>query len=196
MTVDLSGYRAIQQANYVKLAIPGYSTLYFSDDTQSRTIAGNTYTNIGQLLYISDKTTELRALEQEITVGISGIPAGSIAEFLTYDPKGSDIEIRQALFDPTANTLLNIAGNPLLKFKGIVVNFSTEETWDNDSKTQTFTIVLQATSLMSSITKRVSGRRTNDTDQQQLYPGDIAMSRVVTITNAQFQFGKPGAPSV
>lgn len=196
MTIDLTGYRAIQQANYVKLVIPGYSTLYFSDDTQSRTIGGNTYTNIGQLLYISDKTTELRALEQEITVGISGIPAGSIAEFLTNDPKGSDIEIRQALFDPTANTLLNIAGNPLLKFKGIVMNFSTEETWDNTTKTQTFTIVLQATSLMSTITQRINGRRTNDTDQQQLYPGDLAMTRVVTITNAQFQFGKPGAPSV
>lgn len=196
MTVDLSGYRAIQIANYVKLSIPGYGDLYFSDDIQPRTIDGITYTNIGQLLYISDKSTELRALEQEITVGISGIPAGSIAQFLTLDPKGSGIEIRQGVFNPATNTLLNIAGNPLMKFRGLIINYNMEEQWDNASKTQTFTIVLQCTSLMSSITKRIGGRRTNDSDQQQLYPGDLSMSRVATITNAQFQFGKPGAQSV
>lgn len=194
MSVDLTSYRAIQIANYVKLAISGYSTLYFSDDIQPRTINGITYTNIGQLLYISDKTTELRALEQEITVGISGIPAGSIAEFLDNDPKGSEIEIRQAIFDPATNTILNIAGNPMLKFRGLVINFSTQEEWDNASKTQTFTIVLQCTSLMSNITKTINGRRTNDADQQKLYPGDLSMSRVATITKAQFQFGKPGGP--
>ena len=196
MAIDLSGYRAIQQASYVKLTIPGYATLLFSNDTQSRTIAGDTYTNIGQLLTISDFTTELRALEQEVSIGISGIPAGSIAQFLDHNPKGSTIEIRQALFDPATNTILNIAGNPMLKFKGIIMNFNTDENWDNATKTQTFTIVLLASSLMSTINKRITGRRTNDTDQQKLYPGDEAMSRVTTITKAQFQFGKPGGATV
>jgi hypothetical protein len=196
MALNLSGYRAVQTANFVKLVIPDYTTLRFSDDTKSRTISGESYTNIGQLLYISESRSEIRALEREVSLGLSGIPAGSIAEFLDNNPKGSKIEIRQAFFNPVNDTLLAISGNPLIKFKGIVSNFSMEETWDAQSKLSTFTIVLQCTSLVSSIFDRVNGRRTNDSDQQTLFPGDLSMSRVSTITGAQFQFGKPGGAQV
>jgi hypothetical protein len=178
------------------LVIPDYQTLLFSDANTTLTIAGDTYTNIGQLLYIGESGSEIRALEQEITVGISGIPAGSIAEFLNNNPKGGSIEIRQAFFNPATGALLDIAGNPLFKFKGLVSNFSMNEEWDTTSRTSSFTIVLQCTSLITTILEKVSGRRTNDSDQQTLFPGDLSMSRVVTVTRAQFQFGKPGGASV
>lgn len=196
MALDLSTYRAVQTANYVKLVIPGYQTLRFSDDTKTRTIAGESYTNIGQLLFISESRSEIRALEREVSLGISGIPAGSIAEFLNNNPKGGTIEIRQAFFNPVNDTLLAITGNPLIKFKGLVSNFSMEEEWDTTSKTSSFTIVLQCTSLIVNLFNRVTGRRTNDSDQQALFPGDLSMSRVSTITRAQFQFGKPGGAEV
>lgn len=196
MALDLSSYRAVKSNNFVKLVIEDYDTLLFSDANTVLTIAGDEYTNIGQLLYISDSRSEIRALAQEITVGISGIPAGSIAEFLDNNPKGSTIEIRQAFFDPTTGALLAIEGNPLFKFKGLVSNFSMSEEWDNNSRTSSFTIVLQCSSLVTTILEKVAGRRTNDSDQQILYPGDLSMSRVVTITKAQFQFGKPGGAAV
>lgn len=196
MTLNLSSYRAVKSNNFVKLTIPDYETLLFSDANTPLTIAGDAYTNIGQLLYISDSRSEIRALEQEITVGISGIPPGSVAEFLDNNPKGGSIEIRQAFFNPSSGVLLPIAGNPLFKFKGLVSNFSMSEEWDNASKTSSFTIVLQCTSLITTILEKVSGRRTNDSDQQTLYPGDLSMSRVVTVTRAQFQFGKPGGATV
>ena len=196
MALDLSGYRAVQTANFVKLVIPDYATLLLSDDKQTRTIAGDTYTNIGQLLYISESKSEIRVLEQEISVGISGIPAGSVAEILDNNPKGATIEIRQAFFDPTTGVLFNIAGNPLTKFRGLVSNYNMNEEWDTATRTASFTIVLQCTSLINNILEKINGRRTNDADQQQLYPGDLSMSRVSTITNAQFQFGKPGGAAV
>lgn len=196
MALDLSTYRAVQTANFVKLAIPNYATLLFSDDTKPRTIAGDTYTNIGQLLYISESKSEIRALEQEISLGISGIPPGSVAEILNNNPKGGTIEIRQAFFNPATDTLINIAGNPLIKFKGLVSNYNMSEEWDNAGKISSFTIVLSCTSLISNIMEKINGRRTNDADQQSLYPGDLSMSRVSTITNAQFQFGKPGGAQV
>jgi len=196
MALDLSSYRAVQTANFVKLVIEDYATILVSNAQVSQTIAGDVYTNIGQLLYISDSRSEIRALEQSVTVGISGIPAGSVAQILDNNPKGSAITIRQAFYNPTNGTILSIAGNPLIKFKGIVTNYNMTEEWDNASKTASFTIVLECTSLITNILEKVSGRRTNDADQQTLYPDDLSMSRVSTITRAQFQFGKPGGAAV
>ena len=196
MALDLSSYRAVQIANFVKLVIPDYATILVSDAQTTQTIAGDVYTNIGQLLYISDSRSEIRALDQAITVSISGIPAGSVAEILDNNPKGSAITIRQAFYNPTTGALLSIAGNPLIKFKGLVSNYSMSEEWDNASRTASFSIALECTSLITNILEKISGRRTNDADQQSLYPGDLSMSRVSTITNAQFQFGKPGGASV
>jgi hypothetical protein len=178
------------------LDIPNYQVVRFSDDTKTRTILGESYTNIGQLLYIGDTSSEIRALEQEISLGISGIPSGSVAEILNNNPKGSNIVIYQALIDPATDQLFTGPGNPLTKFRGLVTNYNMEETWDPESRSTTFTIVLQCTSLIASILEKVSGRRTNDSDQQALYPGDLSMSRVSTITRAQFQFGKPGGAMV
>jgi hypothetical protein len=196
MALDLSSYRAVQTANFVKLVIEDYATILVSNAQVSQTIAGDTYTNIGQLLYISDSRSEIRALEQSVTVGISGIPAGSVAQILDNNPKGSAITIRQAFYDATTGTILSIAGNPLIKFRGIVTNYNMTEEWDNASKTASFSIVLECTSLITNILEKVSGRRTNDADQQTLYPDDLSMSRVSTITRAQFQFGKPGGAAV
>ena len=196
MALNLSAYRAVQTANFVKLVIPDYATILVSDAQNTQTIAGDVYTNIGQLLYIGDTRSEIRALEQSLTVGISGIPAGSIAEILNNNPKGSVITVRQAFYNPTTGALLSISGNPLIKFKGLVSNFSMTEEWDNASKTASFSIVFECTSLITTILDKVSGRRTNDADQQTLYPNDLSMSRVSTITRAQFQFGKPGGATV
>jgi hypothetical protein len=196
MALNLSTYRAVKTNNFVKLVIPNYQTLLFSDANTTLTIAGDTYTNIGQLLYIGESGSEIRALEQETTVGISGIPPGSVAEILNNNPKGGSIEIRQAFFDPATGVLLPISGNPLFKFKGLVTNYNMSEEWDNTSRTSSFTIVMQCTSLITTILEKVAGRRTNDADQQSLYPGDLSMSRVSTITRAQFQFGKPGGATV
>ena len=196
MALDLSSYRAVQTANFVKLVIEDYDTILVSNAQSSQTIAGDVYTNIGQLLYISDSRSEIRALEQSVTVGISGIPAGSVAEILDNNPKGSAITIRQAFYNPTTGAILSIVGNPLIKFKGVVTNYNMSEEWDNASKTASFTIVLECTSLITNILEKVSGRRTNDADQQTLYPDDLSMSRVSTITRAQFQFGKPGGAAV
>lgn len=192
MTIDLRTYRAIQIANFVRLVIPGYATLRFSDYNQALTINGENYTNLGSLLNISEVYSELRAVEQEVTVSISGIPAGSVSEILANDPRGSEIQIRAGYFNPQTNTLLPLATNPVLKFRGLVTSLGMIEDWDSSSRLTSFTINLICNSLISLLVRRVAGRRTNTVDQQEISPGDLSMSRVSTITRAQFQFGKPG----
>ena len=88
MTINLAPYRAIQVANFVRLVIPNYATLRFSDYDKSYTIDGENYTNLGQLLSVGDTYSEIRALDKSITVGISGIPSGTVPAILANNPRG------------------------------------------------------------------------------------------------------------
>jgi hypothetical protein len=191
MSIDLSGYTAVQVANFVRLNIPGYAVLRFSDFDRAFTVASESYTNIGSLLSIGDTFNEIRVLDKRITVGISGIPTGNIGDFLANNPRTGRIEIRQVFFDPATQQQLAITGNPALKFRGLVDNFSMTEDWNNETRTTNFTIQLNCISEISYLRTTIAGRRTNNRDQQRLFPGDLSMSRVFTITKTQFQFGKP-----
>lgn len=194
MSIDLSGFQAVQIANFVRLDIAGYQVLRFSDFNQPFVIDGETYSNIGSLLSIGESSNEVRVLDKRITVGISGIPAGSVTEFLANNPRSSRIIIRQVFFDPVTQQQLSIAGNPAIKFSGLVDNFSTVEEWNNDTRTTDFTILLNCVSEISYLRTTIAGRRTNDRDQKRLFPSDQSMSRVFTISKTQFQFGKPEEP--
>lgn len=192
MALDLSTYRAVQTVNFVKIVIDGSPTILLNDGTVSYTIGADTYSNINQLLYVGESSSEIGTLEQQLTVGIFGVLSTTVNDIITTDLKGSLIEVRQGFYNPQTGVLLAIGGNPLTKFKGLITNYSITEQWDNATKTSNWLVVLQCNSLVTTILEKVSGRRTNDADQQILYPGDLSMSRVSTITRAQFQFGKPG----
>lgn len=191
MSINLAGFRAIQVANFVKLSVPGRPVVRFSDFNQTVTVAGEVYTDIGSLLSIGDTASELRVLDRRITVGVSGIPAGNIAEFLDNNPRTGSIDIRQVFFDPVTQQPLAIAGNPALRFRGLIDNFSMTEEWDLETRISSFNILFNCISQISYLRNTVAGRRTNDRDQQRVAPGDLSMSRVFTISRTRFQFGKP-----
>ena len=57
-------------------------------------------------------------------------------------------------------------------------------------------MVVICSSVIGIIDRKISGRRTNQTDQRLLYPTDESMDRVAVISNTSFDFGKPySAPS-
>ena len=190
-SINLAPYRAIQAAYFVQIDIEDYGFLRFSDLTYSYTLLGNVYSNIGQLLSISSSASEVRATESQVSVSISGVPAGSVAEILNNNPKGSEIIIRRAFFNPVTNTILNIAGNPATKFSGMIFNYAMEEEWDSVTRTSSFSITFICQSIITTLKKKIGGRRTNPYDQEASTPGDLSMSRVPTVMNSNFQFGAP-----
>lgn len=190
MALDLSTYRQIQVANFVKLDIPNYAVLRFCDYTTPYTLNGEYYATIGSLLSITDTYSELRASEQEVTVAVSGIPSGSVEEILTNNPKGASIEIRRAFFN-VEGQFLNITGNPAMKFRGKVVNYSMDESWDSQTRTASHEILLQCSSLIGTLNNKVAGRKTNPYDEKKFFPDDLGMLRVPTIIRTNFNFGAP-----
>lgn len=186
MAIDLSSYRSIQTNLFVKLIIPGYDTLTFSDYHKDYTISGTIYSGLGQLLSVSNTNDDLRAAPSELSLSISGIPSGNISDILDNKVKGSQCQVYRAFFDPTTGNLLSISGNPAGKFQGIVSNYDISDDLDMGSSTGSFTLTLTVTSVVELLQNKINGRRTNPAD----FPnGD--MDRVLPLQKSNFNFGAP-----
>jgi hypothetical protein len=191
MSVNLDAYPAIYTALFVRIDIPNYTVMRFSDYYKALTINGESYTGLGSLMNVSDSTSELRLSDTEVSVTFSGIPAANIDMVQDYLIKGSDIQIYRGIFNPTTGALLSIAGNPMGKFKGIVNNFALQEQWTEGSDDSTVTVLLTCTSVVSLLRNKISGRRTNPIDQQFWYPADQSMNRVPNLADSNYNFGAP-----
>lgn len=186
MAIDLSSYRSIQTNLFVKLVIPGYDTLTFSDYHRNYTISGTEYTGLGQLLSVSNTNDDLRAAPSELTLSISGIPSSNISDILDNKIKGSQCQVYRAFFDPTTGILLSIVGNPAGKFQGVVSNYDISDDLEMGGSTGTITLTLNVTSVVELLQNKITGRRTNPAD----FPnGD--MDRVLPLQKSNFNFGAP-----
>ena len=185
MAVDLSSYRSIQTNLFVKLVTPS-QTLTFSDYHKDYTISGTVYQGIGQLLSVSNTTNNLRAAPDEITVVITGIPAGNTSAILAANLKGSDLQIYRGFFNPTTGDLLSIAGNPAGKFQGVVSNYDVTDELEMGGDTGAVRLTLTVTSFVDLLTDKINGRRTNPRDFT-----DKSMDRVAAVAKSNFNFGAP-----
>jgi hypothetical protein len=190
MSLDLSSYDAIQTNLFVKLVIPGYSTLTFSDYHRSITIDSVAYTGLGQLLSITDTNSSLRASPQEVTIAISGIPSQNITDILNNKLVGSDVRITRGIFDVNTGALISaITGNPVGKFVGVINNFDITDDINQDSDTGTITCTMTCTSVVEQLENKITGRRTNPIDQKTLYPTDECFDRVPALAKSNYNFG-------
>lgn len=184
----LSTYQSVQENFFVELNIDGTYTR-FSDYDIAYIIDGVSYNALGSLLGITNTSSELRASNQMLSVSISGIPASNLALVNNADIKGSTLTVRRALFNPTSAFLLGTTEtNPTIKFKGIVTNYGIKETWGS---TSTFSLSLEVQSIIGQLLQTPAGRRTNPNDEKKFFPSDVAMDRVPTIRNSNYNFGAP-----
>lgn len=186
MAIDLSSYRSIQTNLFVKLDIPNYQVLTFSDYHKDYTISGTTYQGLGQLLAVSNSEDNLRAAPSDLVVSISGIPDGNISDILDNKVKGSSLIIYRGFFDATTGNLLAITGNPAGKFQGVVSNYEINDDLDMGESTGTITLTLNVSSVVELLSNKISGRRTAPTD---FVNGD--MDRVAALAKSNFNFGAP-----
>jgi len=185
--IDLSASVAVESAMFLKWEIPVAGTEYLSDYNTDITIDGDLYTSIGNLLSISNVQHEIKASKSQLSIGLSGIPAGAISQILDNEIKGSNVQLFRGFFNPSTHALLDLSpsDNPVNKFKGIVTNYSIEDDVDPVTLTATSTITLTCNSIVEVIKKQVSGRRTNTQD----FEGENSMDRVAVLSRSNFQFG-------
>lgn len=187
--IDLTSYKSITPIVFLKWEVPNFSTAYLSDYPISITHDGNTYTSIGNLLSVSSVPNELKPSKGELTIGLSGVPSGSISTIISQEIKGSKVWIYRGYFNSTTYSGIDLGGgaNTLLHFKGIVTNYAISDDVDLGSGIATSTITLTCNSAVEILSSKVSGRRTNQAD----FPGVQDMSRVQALANSNFNFGAP-----
>jgi len=200
MSINLSNYSTIETALFVNILCEHYKatpsanasvqTLTFSSYDIPQTIDGNVYTPLGGLLNISSTATELRSAPSEATVSVSGIPNSSIAEIVNSKIKGSSVYIFRAFFDGSTRQILNIAGNPMGKFTGQVVNYNLNEDFDPVEGVATNTIDIMCASIVEAMSNKVTGRRTNPIDQKKFFASDKSFDRVLSLAKSNFNFGR------
>ena len=200
MPIDLTSYDSVQSNLFVKISIAEYRTtpdgtyttqiLRFSDNLTDTTIDGEEYLAMGNLMAVTSVNSELRVTGQEVTITVSGIPNTSIGELLYSKIKGSPVKIYRLFSDAVTGVPLDIFGNPMGRFQGIVSNLSLNEEYDVDTRTATNTLVLTCASVVDVLANKINARRTNPTSQNKYFPNDKSMDRVPTIENAYFDFGQ------
>lgn len=205
MSINLSSYDTIGSALLVRITVGAYKAnasatasqqiLKFSDSNTSITVVtdqGNeTYIGTGQLMAVTTSSSELRASASEITISLSGIPNSSIEEIVNSSIKGSRVEVYRVITDPSTNQPLNITGNPVGRFFGIITNYTLDEDYNVGERQSTNTITLVCSSWIGVLDKKIAGRKTNPYDQKLFYPGDTSMDRVPSLVGANYQFGAP-----
>lgn len=189
--MSLENLPAIETALIVKIIIPDYDTLLFSDHNNAITHGDDTYLGLGQLVAITSSQSELRASEQELTITMVGIQDVDVPAIMASKVKGSRVEVRRIFFDAVTHEMLSIANNPAGRFFGIVNNYSLDEDFSMGGNTTSNTISFICTSIVSILNNKYSGRRTNPVDQKALYSTDVSMDRVPNLANSNFNFGAP-----
>jgi hypothetical protein len=201
MTINLSSYDTIQSNLFVRIQIDEYRTtssapytsqvLRFGDSVVSTTIDGEVYSALGKLIGISQSRSELRVSSQEVTITIAGIPNVDLSEMIYSKIKGSPVRIYRLFSDAETGTALAITGNPAVRYRGFVNNWSVEEEFDPETRSSSNVIILQCASTVDVLQNKYAGRKTNPESMQKFYATDTSFDRVPTLENATFDFGAP-----
>lgn len=189
MSLDLSSYSAIETAMFCRIDVPGYEVLRFSNYNIPVTIDGESYTNLGTLMGITETSSDIRSTGGTVSITISGIPNTSIAEVMAQQFKGSRIEVYRVFFDATTKVQLDIPGNPAGRFQGMITNWSLEEDWEPGTTTTSNRIMFVCSSTVDILNNKISGRKTNGNDQKRFFPDDLSMDRVAKLAKSNFNFG-------
>ena len=177
-SIDLSSYQHILQTSFVKLVIPDYGTLRMSNfDVPFDIVESDgqtyTYTPMGTILAISEFNQELTPSKTDVTISLAAIDQAFIPAMMGYKIKGSPVEIRRAFFDAQTGSLLSIAGNPSLRFTGVIANYSFADTLNDYTQSNTTTISLSCSSIVTVLQHKLTGQITNDATRKSLYPGTL-----------------------
>jgi hypothetical protein len=189
----------ITHAVLIKLTV-NTSTYTISNAYSPLTWDGTVYLGMGHFLAMNEIQDELQVTNNQIQITLSGIPKdvgeqglgiynSYVSLILDQRIKGSSVEIWRAIFDPQTGAIDNSSTS--LRFKGYISNFTISDNTDIESKTDSYTVAVTCSSVLGILERKITGRRTNATDQRALYPTDSGMDRVTAISNTAFDFGRP-----
>jgi|TARA_R110000796_G_scaffold22905_3_gene65920 hypothetical protein len=165
------------------------TTYYLSSAFKPITHNGNSYTELGAFLQISNIIEDIKTTNGDLNISLSGIPseADYLSEVLNTPIKGGVVKLSRAFFEDDYSVS---PSNIFQRFSGIITNFAIEEQEDIIAGDLSTTITVQCASIVTILENKISGQRTNPTDRNKFYAGDGTWNRVPQLQNVAFDFGR------
>jgi hypothetical protein len=182
----------IRHAEFVKLTVGLSETVYtFCNAAAPITVDGTTFLNLGSLLNVGDVQRDMRSTSDDMTIALTGIDPTNIGIILGNDIKGSLVEVWRGFFDDNNQIITTPTTQFFKRYQGIINSVSITEDFNSELRTRIATCSIACSSMRRILENRLGGVKTNQSSWQFLYPNDLSMSRVATIANTYFDFGKP-----
>lgn len=184
----------IRHAEFVRMVVgqAGSTTTYtFCNAAAPVTIDGITFTNLGALLGVGDVQRDIKATSDDMTISLTGIDPVWVSVILGTYIKGSMVEVWRGFLDSNNQIITTPTQQFFKRYQGIINNVSISENFDERARTRVATCSVSCSSMRRILENRMSGVKTNQQSWQFFYPSDTSMSRVSTIANTYFDFGKP-----
>jgi hypothetical protein len=182
----------IRHAEFVKLTVGTAATVYtFCNAAAPITVGGITFANLGALLNVGDVQRDMRSTSDDMTIALTGIDPANVGIILGNDIKGSLVEVWRGFFDSNNQIITTPTTQFFKRYQGIINSVSITEDFNSQMRTRIATCSIACSSMRRILENRLGGVKTNQSSWQFLYFGDASMSRVATIANTYFDFGKP-----
>jgi len=182
----------IRHAEFVKLTVGLSETVYtFCNAAAPINVGGTTFLNLGALLNVGDVQRDMRSTSDDMTIALTGIDPTNIGIILGNDIKGSLVEVWRGFFDDNNQIITTPTTQFFKRYQGIINSVSITEDFNSELRTRIATCSIACSSMRRILENRLGGVKTNKSSWQFLYPNDLSMSRVATIANTYFDFGKP-----
>lgn len=167
---------------------------YLSDGYKPFTTGGNTYTELGAFLGLTPIQDNLRATNGDIAITLAGIPSSSTGSevnylqmILTEPVKGGNVTLKRGFMDTTTNEL---QATTYTRFKGVITNFSIDESLNFLSKQNDYSVTVIVASINTLLETKISGQRTDPTSRHKYFPNDKSFNKIPDLFNTSFNFGK------
>ena len=163
----------------------GTTTYYVSNSWKAITYDGNTYTELGSFLAVGEFTEDIKTTNGDLSMVLTGIPAGNVQTVMQNPVKGGVVKIFRAFFDDNY-TVTNVYP----RYNGLITNYSISESVSLDQGDITNSVAISVASINTILENRVNGQRTTPQDRVRYFPGDTTFARVPIINNTAYDFGK------
>jgi hypothetical protein len=181
----------IRHAEFVKLTVGIDENVYtFCNAAAPITVGGITFANLGALLSVGDVQRDMRSTSDDMTIALTGIDPANIGIILGNDIKGSLVEVWRGFFDDNNQIITTPTTQFFKRYQGIINSVAITEDFNTEARTRIATCSIACSSMRRILENRLGGVKTNESSWQFLYPNDTSMSRVATIANTYFDFGK------
>ena len=158
---SVKSYNSI--ATLVEVEVDPANPTYLTDFARDITHDGKTYLSAQGLLGVSGVQEDASNSIYSVEVSLTGVPDDFVALFLDYDYIDRPLRLRKLFLDAGGNAL----GNSRLIFDGRIDKPVIKHEFDR----RTATMAVSASSHWVDF-EEVVGRKTNDAEQQSLFPGD------------------------